>query len=108
VLTRSSSRQLMASSRGCSEPCPWPIFSPSIDAERFVALGGVGSVMASAGGSCGPSGGWLDVARETLAELRARVLDAERRASEYEREVVRLRALLALLQAVLTQAERDG
>jgi hypothetical protein len=48
------------------------------------------------------------VARETLAELRARVLDAERRASEYEREVVRLRALLALLQAVLTQAERDG
>jgi hypothetical protein len=44
------------------------------------------------------------VARETLAELRARVLDAERRASEYEREVVRLRAL----QAVLTQAERDG
>jgi hypothetical protein len=36
------------------------------------------------------------------------VLDAERRASEYEREVVRLRALLALLQAVLTQAERDG
>jgi hypothetical protein len=48
------------------------------------------------------------MARETLADLRARVLDAERRAFEWEREVVRLRAILAVLRVALAQAEAQN